>query len=126
MKDCLLKSRDSGSAPIIMTNTSLSTQVLKRGTYLEKAVTVDLIHADTDANRADVEERMKPELSVLKNQTYSNVRVCWRKQELRKQLQSFPTTSAVPKEQMQQLYDTLEEYHTSFRLMMMSMEKPIW
>ena len=98
-----------------MTNTSLSTQVLKRGTYLGKAVTVDLIHADTDANRADVEES-EQELSVLQNQTYSNERVCWRKQELRKQLQSFPTTSAVPKEQMQQLYDTLEEYHDIFSL----------
>ena len=56
VKDCLLKSKDSGLAPIIITNTSLSTQVLKRGTYLGKAVTVDLIHADTDANRADIEE----------------------------------------------------------------------
>ena len=108
-----LKSENSGSAPIIMSNTSLSTQVLKRGTYLGKAATVDLIHADTNADRVDIEES-EQELSALQNRTYSNERVCWRKQELKRQLQSFSTTSAVSKEEMQQLYDTLEGFHDIF------------
>jgi len=113
VKDCLLKSENSGSAPIIMTNTSLSTQVLKRGTYLGKAATVDLIHTDTNDDRVDIEES-EQELSALQNRTYSNERVCWRKQELKRQLQSFSTTSAVSKEEMQQLYDTLEGFHDIF------------
>ena len=94
VKDCLLKSKSSASVPIIMTNTSLSTQVLKRGTYLGKAATIDLIHADANVDRVDIEES-EQELSALQNQTHPNKRVCWRKQELKKQLQSFFTTSAV-------------------------------
>ena len=115
VKDCLLKSKNSGSAPIIMTNTSLSAQVLKRGTYLGKAATVDLIHADTNADRIDIEES-EQELSALQNRAYSNECVCWRKQELKRQLQSFSTTSAVSKEEMQQLYDTLEGFHDIFSI----------
>ena len=42
------KSKDSGLAPITKTNTSLSTQVLKSGTYLEKTAFVDPIHANFD------------------------------------------------------------------------------
>ena len=85
VKDCLLKSKNSGSAPIIMTSTSLSTQVLKKGTYLGKAATVDLIHADANADKVDIEDS-EQELSALQNRTHSNERVCWRKQELKRQL----------------------------------------
>ena len=45
--DCLLKIDDSGMAQIIVSNTSLSTQVLKKGTYLGKAAKVKLICANT-------------------------------------------------------------------------------
>ena len=38
-----------------MINTSLSSQVLKRGTYLGKDATVDLIHVAVDANEVDME-----------------------------------------------------------------------
>ena len=61
---------------------------MKKGTYFGKAATVDLIHADTKADEINFEEN-KRELSALQNQTYSNKCVCWRRQELKKKLQSF-------------------------------------
>ena len=57
---------------------------MKRGTYFGKAVTVDLIHANAKADEVNEQE-----LSSLQNQTYSNECVCWWRQELKKQLQSF-------------------------------------
>ena len=76
VKDCLLKSEDSGTAPIIMSNASLFTQALKKGTCLGKAATVDLIRTDADENNINTEES-EEKFSVLNYQTYSNERLCW-------------------------------------------------
>ena len=115
VKDCLLKSEDSGTAPIIMSNASLSTQVLKKGTYLGKAARVDLIRTDADENNINTEES-EEKFSVLNYQTYSNERLCWRKQELKNQLQSVSTSLSVSAEEMKQLYDILGEFHDIFSL----------
>ena len=84
--DHLLKRDDSGMAPIIVSNTSLSTQVLKKGKYLGKAATVKLICADIRGYSTATEES-KEELPSTEPLIYSNECICWRKQELRKQLQ---------------------------------------
>ena len=48
VNDCLIRNDGSGSAPIILFNTSLYTQVYKEGMCLGKAAKVDLIHANVD------------------------------------------------------------------------------
>ena len=63
-------------APIIVSNTSLSTQVLKKGTYLGKAATVKLIHADIEGYGTGTEES-EEELPSIESLTYSNERMCW-------------------------------------------------
>ena len=81
--NCLLKRDDSCMAPIIVSNMSLFTQVLKKGMYLEKAATVKLICADTGGYSTATEES-KEELPSIEPLTYSNERICWLKQELGK------------------------------------------
>ena len=75
VSDSLLKNDDGtcGTAPIIVTNTSFSTQVLRKGAYLGKATTVSIVAED--------------ELLTTEALTYSNEWICWQKQELRRQLQ---------------------------------------
>ena len=116
VSDCLLKSNDGDTAPIIVSNTSLSTQVLKKGTYLGKAATVNLIHADTKEDDNATTEGSGDDLPVGEVLTYSNERICWRKQELRKQLQCSSNTELLSTEEKNRLFGTLEQYHDTFSL----------
>ena len=81
VSDCLLKNDDGtcGTAPIIVSNTSFSTQVLRKGAYLGKAATVNLIHVDAENSDSIVAE---DELLTTEALTYSNELICWWKQEL--------------------------------------------
>ena len=73
---CLLKNDNGarGTAPIFVSNTSFSTQVLRKGTYLGETATVNLIHADTENGDSIV---AIDELLTTDSQTYSNERICW-------------------------------------------------
>ena len=108
VKNWLLKSEDSGTAPLMPV-------YLQKGTYLRKAATVDLIRTDADENNINTEES-EEKFSVLNYQTHSNECLCWRKQELRNQLQSVSTSLSVSAEEMKQLYDILGEFHDIFSL----------
>ena len=74
VSDCLLRNDDGArsTAPIVVSNTSSSTQVLRKGAYLGKAATVNLIHADTEDSDSIVAE---DELLTTYPQTYSNERL---------------------------------------------------
>ena len=113
VSDCLLKNDDGahGIAPIVVYNTSFSTQVLRKGTYLGKAATVNLINADAENCDNIV---AGDELLTTEAQAYSNERICWRKQELRRQLQCHPQSLST--EEMSQVYNVLEQYHGIFSL----------
>ena len=71
VSDCLLKNDDStcGTAPIIVSNTNFSSQVLRKEAYLEKAATVNLIHVDAENSDSIVAE---DELLGTEALTYSN------------------------------------------------------
>ena len=81
VSDCLLKNNDGacGTAPIIVSNTSFYTQVLRKGAYLGMAATVNLIHVDAENSDSIVAE---DELLTTEALTYSNERIYWQKQEL--------------------------------------------
>ena len=116
VNDCLLKNNNSGTAPIIVSNTSLSTQVLKKGTYLGRAATVKLIHAESAKAVSTNIGKNEGEWSAVEAQTYSNERISWRKQELRKQLQCPSNSQSLSAEEINLLYDTVEQYHDVFAL----------
>ena len=99
------------TAPIFVSNTSFSTQVLRKGTYLGEAATVNLIHADAENGDSIV---AIDELLTTDPQTYSNERICWRKQELQRQLQCHPQSLSV--KEMSQVYNVLEQYHGIFSM----------
>ena len=113
LSDCLLKNNDGtcGTATIIVSNTSFSTQVLRKGAYLGKAATVNLIHVDAENSDSIVAE---DELLTTEALTYSNERICWRKQELRRQLQCH--SQLLSMEERNQLCNVLEQYHSTFSL----------
>ena len=111
--DCLLKNDGSGTAPIILSNASLSTQILKKGTYLGKAATVNLINSEDDNDSQEAEN----DLPLIEAQTYSNERVCWQKQKLGRQIQiQCPSSQSLSAEEMNKLLTTLEQYHDVFSL----------
>ena len=85
VNDCLIRNDGSGSASIIVFNTSLFTQVLKEVMCLGKAAKVDLIHSKTDEIGSHHSER-KDDSCVMNVRTFSNEHIHWRKQELRKQV----------------------------------------
>ena len=91
---CLLKNNDGacGTVPIIMSNTSFSTQVVRKGAYLGKAATVNLIHVDAKNSDSIIAE---DELLTTKALTYSNEHICWHKQELQRQLLYMPFTVTI-------------------------------
>jgi len=86
VNDWMLRNDGSGSAPIITFNTSLCTQVLKKGTYLGKAakvnLSVDKMTDDSCCERTDYLCKMNPQILS----TESTERIQWRKQELQKQI----------------------------------------
>ena len=84
---CLLRNNGSGSAPIVMFNTSLCTQVLKEGTYLEKAAKVNLIQTRVDEPDDSCCGRTD-DLCEMNVWILSTECIQWRKQELQKQISS--------------------------------------
>jgi len=76
VNDCLVKNDGSGSAPIIVFNTSLCAQVLKKGTYLGRAAKVNLIHVRTDSSSGHHSEVMD-DLCVMNIVTLSNEHIHW-------------------------------------------------
>ena len=62
-----------------MSNTSFSIQILRKGAYLGKVVTVNLIHDDAENSDSIVAE---DELLTTEALTYSNECICRWKQEL--------------------------------------------
>ena len=77
VSDCVLRNDNNvhGTASIVVSNTSSSTQVLRKETYLRKAATVNLIHADAESSDSIVAE---DELLTTDPQTYSNERPYWK------------------------------------------------
>ena len=111
VNDCLIRIDGSGSAPIIVFNTSLYTQVLKEGMYLGKAAKVDLIHADEIGSHYSEE---KDDSCVMNVRTCSNEHLHWRKQELRKQVKCSSNSQELSLAEKDKLLTTLEEYHHIF------------
>ena len=101
----LLKNDDGtcGTAPIIVSITSFSTQVLRKGVYLGKAATVNLIHVDAENSDSIVAE---DELLTTEALTYSNERTCWQKQELQRQLQCH--SQLLSRKERNRLYNVLQ------------------
>ena len=118
VNDCLLKNDGSGSAPIIVFNTSLCTQVLEKGTYLGKAAKVNLIQANTggtdDHHSEEMDDPYDP--SVMNVRTLSNEHIHWRKQELRNQVNCSSNSKLLSLAEMDKLLSTLEEYHHIFSI----------
>ena len=103
VNDCLLMTHNSGTAPIIVSNTSLSTQVLKKGTHLGRAATLNLIHAEYDVN-TNIEES-EGKWSAVETQTYSNGSISWWKQD-----------QSLSAEEISMLYDIVEQCPDIFAL----------
>ena len=76
-----------------------------------EAATVNLTHADAENGDSIV---AIDESLTTDPQTYSNERICWRKQELQRQLQCHPQSLSV--EEMSQVYNVLEQYHGIFSM----------
>ena len=118
VNDCLIRNDGSGSAPIILFNTSLYTQVLKEGMCLGKAAKVDLIHATVDeigSHHSEGKDDSCVDLCVMNVRTFSNEHIHWRKQELRKQVKCS-NSQVLSLAEMDKLLTTLEEYHHIFSI----------
>ena len=94
VNSCLIRNDGSGSASIIVFNTSLYTQVLKEGMCLGKVAKVDLIHSKADEIGNHLPEG-KDDSCVMNVRTFSNEHIHWRKQELRKQVKCYSNSQVL-------------------------------
>ena len=113
--DCLIRNDGSGSAPTVVFNTSLYTQVLKEGMHVGKAAKVDLIQAIADEIGSHHSEG-KDDSCVMNVRTFSNEHIHWRKQELKKQMKCSSNFQVLSLAEMDKLLTTLEEYHHIFSI----------
>jgi len=110
VNDCSLKSDG-----VVVSNASLSTQALKKGTYLGKAAAVNLIEVDTGNGDHGVAEEGLDESSVVKVAP-PNECITWQKQELRKLLKESFSSEDLSMEDMDRLLIMMEQYYVVFSL----------